>query len=263
MKSPGQRRTAHTPRHRFYVPASERNGTEIGLSAATAHQLRQVLRLKKGDSIVVFHGDGDEHVVRLETLGRAGGRGQILETRHCTADPRVAVTLYQALLPRERFEQVVQKGTEVGISFLVPLVTERCQSRGRSATSERLQRWRRIAQEATEQCGRSRVPEVRPFVDLQAALSQSGSETALIAWEGERQRSVRAALSPVRRRARLASVSLLAGPEGGFTMAEVEQSVAAGALTVSLGPRTLRSETAGPLLAALVLHELGELEPPR
>lgn len=247
-------------RHRFYLPAEALRLPEVVFPAATAHQLRRVLRLRPGDVVTVFVGDGLEHVVRLRELRDDLASATVLETRPGRREPRVEVALYQALLSRERFEYALEKATEIGVHRLVPLLAERARERAASVGTERLDRWRRIAAEAAEQCGRCRVPEIAPPCDLAAALAADPDELLLLAWEHEQDRSLRAALAGARERG-IARVRLLVGSEGGFSEPEVEQARASGAVTVSLGPRILRGETAGPLLAALVLYELGDMEP--
>ena len=130
---------------------------------------------------------------------------------------------------------------------------------GVAVDGRRPTRWRRIAQEAAEQSRRGRVPTVRAPLSLDDALAEAAAGgPALVAWEGERRRSVRDALREV---AGGETLSLFVGPEGGFNDAEIARARDLGVLTVSLGPRILRTETAGPVLAALALYEAGELEP--
>ncbi|MCC7104171.1 MAG: 16S rRNA (uracil(1498)-N(3))-methyltransferase [Chloroflexi bacterium] len=233
----------------------------MSLPLLTAHQLRRVVRARKGDRILVFCGDGNEHVVELHTITARSVLGRRIETRPCGREASVRITLLQALLPRERFELAIQKGTEVGVTSFVPLVTERCRERAERLDDERLGRWQRVAVEAAEQSGRGVVPRIEPPRDLASALAQSGDGGVLLAWEHERDHALRDVLREMEREERPATLALIVGPEGGFTEREVEIAHASGARTVSLGPRVLRAETAGPLFAALVLYELDGLEP--
>ncbi len=163
--------------------------------------------------------------------------------------------LYQALIRPQRFELVLEKATEIGVSRFVPVLSGRGQVRT-TGGSQRSVRWRRIVTEAAEQCGRGRVPVVDPPTKLEDALGLA-SGLKLVPWEGERTLGLRSALRsldevPER-------VSLLIGPEGGLAESEVAQAREAGWLPVSLGSRVLRSETAGIVAPAIVMHELGEL----
>jgi 16S rRNA (uracil1498-N3)-methyltransferase len=160
--------------------------------------------------------------------------------------------VYPALLQRDKFEIVLQKLTEIGAAAIVPVVTER--SLVREAPDEhRLIRWRSIVREATEQCGRGVMPEICPGVPFLGAV-EDAEGTLVMAYERERHATLKEALHGARE-----TVSLFVGPEGGYSLAEADRARQAGAHLITLGPRILRTETASPLLAALVLYELGDL----
>ncbi len=170
--------------------------------------------------------------------------------------------LYQSLIRPQRFELVLEKGTELGVSRFVPLVSSRAQVRTTGPAGEggtqRAARWRRIVTEAAEQSGRGRVPAIDPPSLFEDAVSASGGPgLRLLPWEGERSQGLRSYLRALEDRP--AAVSVFIGPEGGFAEDEVRLAREAGCVTISLGPRILRSETAGIVAAALVMHELGEM----
>jgi len=177
-------------------------------------------------------------------------------------EPQARLILYQSLIKGDRFDWVLEKGTELGVARFVPLICQRGvvlrqppERRGRE------QRWRRIITEAAEQCGRSVLPEISPVTELDQALD-SASGLRLLPWEEERALGLRKVLRQARAAEKTAgppTVSLFVGPEGGFTRQEVERARARGVQVVSLGRRILRSETAGIAAAAAILYELGEL----
>jgi 16S rRNA (uracil1498-N3)-methyltransferase len=245
------------PRHRFAVSPEAVRAGQVSFGPGLAHQMRRVLRLRVGDRVIAFDGQGLEYTVVLTTLRDAAAAGSVEAEVALTTEPRLRITLYQALLPREKFEHVLQKGTEVGVSTFVPLETERSLVPGGAIDAARLERWRRIVVEAAEQSGRGAVPEL----SSPQTLAGSDGVPTLLAWEREAQLSLRQALLSLGSRLEAGSIALLVGPEGGFSADEALAARAAGAFTVSLGPRILRAETAGPLLASLVLYEAGELEP--
>ena len=248
--------------HRFFVDSATVAAERIEIAGPQAHQIARVLRLRAGRRIVLLDGSGEEREVELVAVTPGRVRGIVRSTRASSGEPRLSVTLYQALVPRDKLEVVLQKGTEVGMSAFVPVWSERSLvGRGERVDERRLERWRRIVREAAEQSRRGRVPVVRAPLRLPAALAEAAAVgPTLVAWEGERGRSVRAALRGLG--SATDRLSLVVGPEGGFSNVEIGIAAEAGALTVSLGPRILRTETAGPVLAALALYEFGEMEVP-
>src|SRR5262249_1949055 len=147
-------------------------------------------------------------------------------------EPRLRLTLYQALLKGDHFDYVLQKGTEVGLAAIVPVVTER--TIARASDERKLTRWRRIVQEAAEQAGRPVRPPVRPALAWGAACQELRDRPALVLWEAEHAFGLGAALAGLPRP--LTALALLVGPEGGLSDGEVAQARAAGLVTVTLGP---------------------------
>jgi len=231
--------------HRFLVDPAGWRAERVVFSAAQAHQIRSVLRLRPGDQVRVF--DGERACDRLvELVGPA--EGQLLDELPQAAEPRTHVVAYPSLLPRDKFELVLQKLTEVGASRIVPVVCERSLVRD-PPDERRLARWRLIVQEATEQCGRGRVPQLASAESFGAAIAHAPGQR-LVAYAGGGL-SLPSAVSEAP-----STVSLFVGPEGDFSPREVQQAHQAAAHLVTLGPRVLRADTASPVFAALVLYEL-------
>jgi 16S rRNA (uracil1498-N3)-methyltransferase len=286
--------------HRFFVDPDPLGGEQVALTGEQAHQMSRVLRLKPGDRVILVDGIGHDVTVRLDEVRSARVVGTVEAVEASRPEPSLILTLYQALVPRERFETVLQKGTEVGISRFVPTWCERSIVPGGDSIDEkRLERWRRIVTEAAEQCERGLVPEIATPLRFPDALREAATEAkpALLAWEREDAQSIRQGLdwalgrspsppsplsraqgegetfSPLSRGGKggggegsagapgRRSLGLFVGPEGGFAEAEIEAARRQNVQTVSLGPRILRTETAGPILAALALYHDGDLEP--
>lgn len=246
--------------HRFFVTGSSFEGDLVRLSAEQAHQVCHVLRLREGDPLVVLDNAGFEYDVRLQEATGREATGLVTGRRLASGEPRRQITLFQSLLAREKFELVLQKGTEVGVSRFVPVQTERSLLRAKQIDAKKITRWRRILTEAAEQSHRGRIPEIEPPVAFAEALAQVRRfDRVLIAAPGDEPPTLREALVQDDRTP--ASVAILIGPEGGFTEQEVALSEEEGAVAISLGPRILRTETAAIVLPALVLYELGEMEP--
>ncbi|MDI6450115.1 16S rRNA (uracil(1498)-N(3))-methyltransferase [Anaerobaca lacustris] len=244
--------------HHFFVAKSGFEGDSVRLGAEQAHQVCHVLRLRAGDAIVVLDGAGSEFDVTLTSIGREV-LGRIVGTRQATGEPGVQVALFQGLLAREKFEWVLQKGTEVGVARFVPVQTERTLLRARHIDDRKLIRWQRIVAEAAEQSHRGRVPQIEEAITWPQALSQLGGfDRALIASTSGETLALNDALRPDGKTP--GSIALLIGPEGGFSDAETAQARDSGAVAVTLGPRILRTETAAIVAPALVLHILGQTQ---
>ncbi len=246
-----------SPRHRFYVPAEQVEENRVRFTLAQAHQLGAVLRLRPGDQVRIFDGQAPvDHLVELTAVGRTGAAGEVRGTVDGRPEPRTQLHVYPALTARDTFETVLQKLVEVGVAAVTPVVTMRSLVR-HGPDAARWARWQAIMREAAEQSGRSVVPRLQPARDLASALAEAcATAFALVAFEGEPAHTLRPALSQAPRDGTLA---LFVGPEGGYDPDEIAAARRAGARTVSLGARILRTETASPIFAALVLYELGDL----
>lgn len=246
---------AWTARHRFFLDAPLRVGDACCLDPL-AHQLVAVLRLALQDTVVLVNGDGFEYCTVLTTLTPRQASGQITATRPVYTDPRIHLTLYQCTLKQDKFEWVLQKGTELGASRFAPVVSRRSVVRPAAALRTKYTRWRAILREATEQCGRTRPPMLNEASEW-SELSLPPETHGFIAWEaaeeapslGDAAAAVMAAAS-----AQPPRLALLVGPEGGLTQDEVNHLVARGWQVVTLGPRILRAETAA-LAGIAVLME--------
>jgi 16S rRNA (uracil1498-N3)-methyltransferase len=207
-----------------------------------ARQISTVLRLEPGSEIVLVANSVDTRV-RLDRVTRDEVAGTVVSRARNTAEPALALTLALPLLRGDHSEEVLEAVTQLGVVRVVPFVSERSVARDLSRTKR--DRWGRIAREAAETARRGRIPEIGPVAhwsDLFDALEPP----VIVAWEGERERSI--ADAP-----RTGSLSLVIGPEGGLTDAEVELARGRGASIVSLGARNLRSETAAIAAVAAVL----------
>jgi 16S rRNA (uracil1498-N3)-methyltransferase len=258
--------------HRFFVPPSWVEGDTVTLSGKMVHQIRDVLRLKADDSIIVLDDSGWEYQVRLSDIGQERASGQVERKTLSRTEPRAKITLYQSLLKSNKFEWILQKGTELGIVEFVPMVADRCVIGSVEDVSEsRRERWRRIIVEAAEQSQRARLPRLHaPLLFAQACERARRAELALMPWEGERMMTLRAMLaepysipSQVQGKTTVIrkpfSIHILIGPEGGFSSREVDQARRYGITPVTVGPRILRAETAALVVAAVVLYQLEDM----
>ncbi len=235
--------------HRFLT--TERHDDEVEFSPEQAKQIRRVLRLRPGDRVCAF--DGVTPIDLVVELTE-DGTGRIVDRCSQAPEPRTQLTAYPALLQRDKFESVLQKLTEVGVGSIVPVLTARGLVR-EPPDAGRLERWRTIVREATEQSGRGRVPLLQAAAPFKRAIGEATRKgTAIVAYEEEHHGTINDALGNAGEQ-----VAIFVGPEGGYTHEEAEAARKAGAKLVTLGPRILRTETASPVLSALVLYERGDL----
>jgi 16S rRNA (uracil1498-N3)-methyltransferase len=242
--------------HRFFVPPQAIVGKEVRLGPDLARRMGRVLRLRVGDHVLLLDNTGREYEVELTALTPTASQGVVLVSRQGAGEPNVRLVLYQALIKGQRFDWVLEKGTELGVAGFVPVVSSRSQLRVSQASAARTERWRRVVVEAAEQSGRCRLPEISSPLSFEEACA-SAAGLRILPWEGEREVGLRDVLAG---EGAIDAVSLFVGPEGGFPPEEVELARRQGVRTVSLGRRILRAETAAIVAAALVLHELGELK---
>lgn len=242
--------------HRFYVQVSFVNN-RIVLPKEQSQQITKVLRLKKGDTIVVFDGKGMEYTVQLDVMVSNGVGGFIVQKQHSVTEPATSVTLYQALTSRDKFGTILQKCTEIGIASFVPVETKRSLLKRKDIKAEKLLRWQRIVQEASEQSERGSVPVVNEPLFFEDALKRAGTDgVSLVAWEDEQVQSLQDLCATIPSQT---PIALFIGPEGGFEEKEIEQAHLLGAKTISLGPRILRTETAAIVASSLILFSKNDL----
>ena len=244
--------------HRFFVPPAWITGETARLEGDVARQVVRVLRMSPGDEIILLDNSGSEYRVSLTKLNRDTVEGDVLSVANGRGEPSVHVTLYQGMLKGKGFEWVLQKGTEIGVTTFVPLICRRSilqELHVRQGT--RHPRWDKIVAEAAEQSGRCTLPLVEPLTSFEDACKsvRGSSSVSLIPWELEEATDLRSALQGMESQ----QVNIFIGPEGGFEEREVEHARSCGILSVSLGRRILRSETAAIATLAAVLYESGDL----
>ncbi|MGD0017540.1 MAG: 16S rRNA (uracil(1498)-N(3))-methyltransferase [Verrucomicrobiia bacterium] len=239
--------------HRFYLP----NLDTLTLTGGEAHHALHVLRLKIGDEVTVFDGRGHETRCSISEIARDTVRLTALK-RSTTPQLRCRITLAQAV-PKKTMDLIVQKATELGVSTIVPLISERTVMR-LSSEHSRVERWHDIALEACKQCGNNWLPEVHPPQEYDVFLRSVGQfDLKLIASLQPDAKPLKTILadSPIRRHADSSpSILLLIGPEGDFTPSELDLARSAGCVPLSLGPLVLRAETAALYALSILHHEL-------
>ena len=224
-------------------------GSTVALPPDTASHLAKVLRARSGDELILFNGDGRESHGSIVAV--RGSRVSAFVGESCPVDREssLAITLVQCVPRGDRMDFIVQKATELGVARLVPVLSQRSVVRVDKAQAQsKAIRWRAVTVSACEQCGRNRLPAIEPARPLLDYLGEPALCTARVVFEPQ---SV--ALPSAAALSGAAAVEIAVGPEGGFTVDELEAFRVAGFGQMSLGPRILRSETAA--IAALVLMQ--------
>lgn len=249
--------------HRFFIDSPAQTGERIVFNVPISRQMARVLRLEPGAHVIAVEPGGWELIVELTEVGVRRAAGVVVGRQRRQTEPPVRVILGQGLPKYDKMDLVVQKCTEIGVTEIIPVVTRRSIVRleaGSITASARCERWRRVAREASEQAGRTLVPLVYSIMDLASALPLLGAaDLFLVPWEEEKGARLKAVLRQRLEKGGLSSVAILIGPEGGFAPDEVEMARVHGALAVGMGPRLLRTETAGVVAASIVLYEAGDL----
>jgi 16S rRNA (uracil1498-N3)-methyltransferase len=241
---------------RFILQPDQLADGRVTFDADESRHLTRVLRLRPGDTVLATDGAGRDFTVRLESLGERATGTVLAEAAGVAASP-LAITLIQGVPKGDKMETIVCAATELGVARVWPALCERTIVRLEpSRWRDRARRWQRVAREAAKQSRRAVIPEVeapRPLAEVLAAGPPA--DLALCLWEAEGtplREVLAAAVSP-------RSAVVLVGPEGGLARAEVELARARGFTVVSLGPRILRTETAGPVITAVLQSRLGDL----
>ncbi|HEY0404264.1 MAG TPA: 16S rRNA (uracil(1498)-N(3))-methyltransferase [Pyrinomonadaceae bacterium] len=251
-------------RRRFFAPpeAFAPESGSVTLALDEARHLRDVLRLERGAEVYVFDGLGREHRCEVQEFARGLVKLYVLEeVEAARAESPLDLRLAVALLKGEKFDLVVQKATELGVTRVVPVVTKQADVRLRDEQdgARRVARWQRIALEAAKQSGRARVPLIAAplgFLSIVEAQAQDEEQRVMFSEREGRSLAKMIEASP----ALVKTATVLVGPEGGWTDEEIRHAQAAAWSIITLGGRTLRAETAAITATALLQHLWGDLK---
>ena len=251
-------------RRRFYAPpeAFAPDRTSVTLSAEETRHLRDVLRLTMGDVVHVFDGEGREFRCEISEVARDSAQLNVIEEADAARpESPLKLTLAVALLKGERFDLVVQKATELGITSMIPIITSRADVKIKSddEAGRKIARWRRIVLEATKQCGRAHLMKIEAPINFANLISDRADTDELRLMFAERAGDLfeNALEAPA---ARQKNVLALIGPEGGFSDDEIDQAREAGWMIITLGGRVMRAETAAIAITSLLQHRFGDLK---
>jgi 16S rRNA (uracil1498-N3)-methyltransferase len=242
---------------RIFLPSAHVTDNRLSITDEKAHYLLSVLRCRKGDHLIVFDGTGDCFRTSIIKAHRREVIAEIIEQFFCDHESHLHIILIQGILKGEKMDMIIQKTTELGVNEIVPAVTERSQLRD----TRRVKRWRKIAEEASRQSGRSVVPVVREPVELKKYLTSSAFQATpqgFIFYEEEGMK-LSEAVKVFPKGKGEGELLVLIGPEGGFTKEEVNFAKERGLTVISLGERILKAETAAISAVTLVQYLFGDM----
>ena len=227
----------------------------ISISGPEARHLKDVLRFKTGDAVILFDGSGFEFTGMITGIGKELVSVAVAEAKEGKTESPVEIVLGQGIPKSDKMDLIVQKSTELGVSRIVPLFTERVVPKAFS--SNKIERWQRIAVEACKQSGRVKVPVISEPVSIDQFVKDGGpSSLKLIPWEREKERSLKEVLPVTLENSK---VTFIVGPEGGLTESEIGIAKGYGFIPVSIGKRILRTETVSLSLLSIIQYLYGDL----
>jgi 16S rRNA (uracil1498-N3)-methyltransferase len=231
--------TRTKPLTRLYIPQDIPVHGILAVPPDQSHHVAHVLRLAAGDALTLFDGRGREYPASIESMGKKGVTLRVGEPSLVDREAPLPVTLAQGISSGERMDYTVQKAVELGVDAIQPLAVERSVVRlNAERAAKRLAHWQAVSIAACEQCGRNRVPEVRPVATYTAWLAAAPAEVTRLTLSPAASSTLHDLERP------RGQIVLLVGPEGGLSPREHEDAAAAGFTAVRLGPRVLRTETA-------------------
>ncbi len=238
---------------RFFVQPENIGEREILVQGDDVNHIKNVLRMKQGDALVVSCGRGTDYECVIREIQEGRVFLDIREERPAVSELPVRITLFQALPKRDKMELIIQKAVELGAAEIVPVRTRRCVVKLDDKKEEKkLARWRMIAEAAAKQSGRGRIPEISEILSFEGALDRARDMDAVLI-PYELYEDMPSSVQAMKNAARGESIGIFIGPEGGFERGEVERAIGSGARPISLGKRILRTETAGMTVLSVLM----------
>ncbi|MBR2499615.1 MAG: 16S rRNA (uracil(1498)-N(3))-methyltransferase [Clostridia bacterium] len=245
---------------KFFIDTCNISGNSVKIYGSDVKHITKVLRLKTQSILILCDGEGYDYVAKLAQIDDDSLSLDILEKKPCTAEPNLKVTLFQGFPKAGKMEYIIEKCTELGISSIVPVITERTVVKFDENDSGRkkLERFRKVASESVKQCARGKIPEISNIYSLkQTEALIKDLDLIIVAYENERETSLKSVLKENKN---VSSIGIFIGPEGGFAEDEINFLTSLGAKKVTLGNRILRTETAGQAVLSAVMYEYNEMQ---
>lgn len=246
--------------HKFFINRDTISQDQCIIEGDDVKHIYKVLRLQPGANININDGCGSEYLGEIIEINKKEVRVKLLEKVNINNESSIKVHLYQGMPKASKMDLIVQKCTELGVNSITPLITERVVVKGMEASEfKKVDRWSRIALEACKQSKRSIIPEINTPINFDELLEGIKSyDLIVVPYENKENYGIKY-LSKKISNANIENVAIVIGPEGGFEEDEIKALEEKGAFIVTLGPRILRTETAGFVALSLIMYELGDL----
>lgn len=223
------------------------------------NHVSKVLRLSEGDKIEICNKNNVDYLASISSIDKKHIECRIIKKYTSKTEAPIEIVLFQAIPKSSKMDFIIQKNVEIGVKKIIPIISDRCvvKIKDKSSEKKKIQRWQKIACEAAKQCKRGIIPTIGNIVDIEELNSILGNfDMVIMPYEEESDKGIKKVIT---RNADIKKVGIIIGPEGGFTKDEVEEVTRWGGSSVSLGPRILRTETAGLVTTSIVMYELGDL----
>lgn len=245
--------------HKFFTPSYMFSDTHAKIEGEDVKHIYKVLRVKSGEKVVINNLEGEEFLGEVEEVNKQEVSIKILEKLKINNESNLKITLFQGMPKATKMDLIVQKSVELGVSEIIPTITDRVDVKLKG-DFKKLDRLNKIALEACKQSKRTLIPKVLEPLNFKEVLDKIDDlDLMVIPYENATGYGIRAMVNSIENRENIKTVGIMVGPEGGFEESEIEALKEKGAHIVTLGPRILRTETAGFTCTSLIQYELGDL----
>jgi 16S rRNA (uracil1498-N3)-methyltransferase len=244
--------------HKFFVQKQNILNDTAVIEGDDVKHIYKVLRLEAGDKVSINNSQGKEYLGQIAEVSKNKVLVSLLEELPVNNESPVSIHLYQGLPKSSKMDLIVQKATELGVRDITPVVTERVVVKSELGEFRKVDRWNRIALEACKQCKRTLIPRINTPIEFEELLSQiRTADLIVVPYENETGFGIKNLIPEIQDKVK--DIAVVIGPEGGFEETEIDRLKDSGAYIVTLGPRILRTETAGFVCASLLMYELGDM----
>jgi len=245
--------------HKFFVTRDSFTEDSVTIQGEDVKHMYKVLRLGSGDKISINDCMGREYIGEIVDISKTEVNVKLIEEIDLNNESPLNVSLYQGLPKSAKMDLIVQKATELGVKKITPIITDRVVVKSDLGEFRKTDRWRRIALEACKQSKRSFIPQVETPIEFQSLLLElKDIDLIVVPYENEEGKGIKAMMKEISDED-IKTAAVVIGPEGGFEEVEIEKLKAIGAHIITLGPRILRTETAGFVAVSILMYEIGDM----